>query len=288
MPAIRIPRVLLIIMVVVAGCRQQQLNSTDVQLELTASELRVGETSLVVRVTDRDGKAISAPGSLSVRGDMDHAGMVPVLAKAESAVDGVFSLPFEWTMGGAWIVEARLTLPNGDVAFESFQFEILSEAPADDMMAMDHGELPGESSALYLRIHNRGQSDATLVAASSPAAREVAFHRTVTGDGMARMKAVESLHIPAGKTLELAPGGLHIMLTSLTTDLLPDSAMTLRLAGESGETYDLDIRILDMPMGDLDDAFEIGDLVFSNRWARPASAGRMDRAEMGMSATASS
>ena len=136
-----------------AGCRQQQLSSADVLLEMSASDQRVGETTLLVRVSDRDGNAVSNPGTLSVRGDMDHAGMTPVLAQADNAVDGVFSLPFEFTMGGGWIVDATLTLPNGDVALETFEFEILSEATAadqhemdhSDMSDMDHGDTPGRS-----------------------------------------------------------------------------------------------------------------------------------------------
>ena len=35
-------------------------------------------------------------------------------------------------------------------------------------------------------------------------------------------------------------------------------------------------------MRDLNDALEFGDLVFSNRWARPARAGKMANADMTM------
>lgn len=267
---------LLVFIIALAGCRQQQLSSADVQLELSVSDRLVGATTLLVRVSDRDGKPVNEPGALSVRGDMDHAGMTPVLAEAERAVDGVFSLPFEWTMGGGWIVEATLTLPNGDVAVEIFQFEILSEAADADMMDMDHDAMAGESSAVYLRIQNNGDSAVTIVAASSDTAAAAALHRTVTQDDMARMEAVDSLRIPAGETLDLAPGGAHIMLSGLTADLPPDSALTLRLESESGDTYDLDIPVMNMLMSEPDDAVEIGDLVFSQRWARPAQAGGMD------------
>jgi len=262
---------LLIGLILLASCRQQQQRSADVQLELSASDRRVGETTLLVRVSDRDGKALQKPGTLSIRGDMDHAGMAPVLATAESAVDGVFSVPFEWTMNGNWIVEATLTLPNGDVASETFEFEVLNEATAVDM---DHSARPG--SAVYLRIHNRGTSDMTIVSASSEAAEEAAFHRTVVNYHIARMEAVDSLLIPAGETVDLSPGGLHIMLTALTADLPPGKALTLRLLSDAGESYDLDIPVMNMLMSEQDDAVAIGDLVFSNRWARPAQAGGMD------------
>lgn len=273
MTAFRCRFLLLVFIIALAGCRQQRLSSADIQLEMSASDQRVGETMLVVRVSDREGNALSNPGVLTLRGDMDHAGMAPVLAVAESAVDGVFSLPFEWTMGGGWMVEARLTLPNGDVALETFEFEILSEATEADM---DHSAMPGESSAVYLRIRNRGDSDVTIVSASSAAAAELAFHRTAVEDDMARMEALDSLRIPAGETVDLAPGGTHIMLTGLTADLPPQSVLALRLERDTGEVYDLDFSVMNMLMSELDDAIAIGDLVFSNRWARPARAGGMD------------
>lgn len=278
MIAFRCRTLILVIVVLLAGCRQQQFSSADLRLEMSAGDKRVGETTLLLRVSDRDGKPVRDPGALSLRGDMDHAGMTPVLAEAERAVDGVFKVPFEWTMGGGWMVEARLTLPNGDVAVETFEFEILSQAAeADmnhgDMPDMDHGAMPGESSAVYLRIRNRGDGDVTIVSASTAAAAEVAFHRTALAGEMARMKAVDSLRIPAGDTLDLAPGGLHIMLSGLAADLPPESALTLRLESESGEVYELEIPVMNMRMSELDDAVEIGDLVFSQRWARPARTG---------------
>ena len=268
----------LFLVCLLVGCRQQQLSSADVRLEMSVSDRRVGDTTLLLQVSDADGNPISEPGALSIRGDMDHAGMAPVLAEAERAVDGVFSVPFEWTMAGGWIVEATLTLPNGDVASETFELEILNEATDTDAMTMDHGDMAGESSAAYLRIQNRGADDLTIVSASSAAAAEVAIHRTVAQDDMARMDALDSLRIPAGETVELAPGGLHIMLSGLTADLAPGSALTLRLQSDSGASYDLEFPVMNMLMSELDDAVAFGDLVFSQRWARPAQAGMKMRA----------
>ena len=131
----------------------------------------------------------------------------------------------------------------------------------------------GESSAVYLRITNRGAADQVIVSAQSAAAEQIAFHRTVVEDDIARMEAIDALVIPAGETLELRPGGTHIMLSGLNEDLMPDSAFSLQLKCGSGEVYDLDFHIADMPMSENDDALTFGDLTFSNRWARPARAG---------------
>ena len=95
---------------------------------------------------------------------------------------------------------------------------------------MDHGEMQhdvmadmkGESSAVYMRISNRGDADVTIVSASSAAADQIEFHRTVIEDDMARMEALDGLLIPAGESVELAPGKTHIMLSDLTADLVAD------------------------------------------------------------------
>ena len=52
------------------------------------------------------------------------------------------------------------------------------------------------------------------------------------------------------------------------------SQLSLQLHCDTGEIYDLEISVRDMLMNELDDAAVIGDLVFSNRWARPAQAGK--------------
>ena len=288
----------LLIVSLLAACRQAQPSASDIQLELAVSDRRVGETTLLVTARDAEGAVIAEPGALSLRGDMKHAGMVPVFAEAETAIAGVFALPFEWTMGGSWIVEAALTLPNGEVARQTFNVEILTEADgmtdmdhsdmdqAGGMSEMEHADRAGETSAVYMRIYNRGEADITLVAAASSAAASAEFHQTVIENDMARMEALNGLLIPAGETLELAPGGAHIMLMDLQSDLLPESQMPLRLTCDSGEVYELAVSVLPMRRDELGDAVAIGDLVFENRWARPASAG-MRHDEMDMDAAAS-
>ncbi|MCY3782066.1 MAG: copper chaperone PCu(A)C [Chloroflexi bacterium] len=267
---------LLLGVMLLAGCRQQQPSATDIQLSMSVSDLLVGETTLLVKVTDKDGKALANPGTLKLRGDMDHAGMVPVLAEADSAANGVFTLPFEWTMGGGWTVEARLTLPDGTVASETFRYQILTEASDSGMADMDHSRMDqatatGESSAVYMRISNQGEGDITIISASSAAAAQIEIHETIVVDDLARMEYQDSLLIPAGETIELAPGGKHLMLMGLTADLLPGSQMSLQLQCDQGEVYDLHIAVKDMLMNDLNDDVQVGDLIFSNRWARPAS-----------------
>lgn len=272
---------LILPLLLLIACRQQPPAGADLQLELSASDLQVGEATLTLSVLDASGNAVGSPGALSLRGDMDHAGMAPVLVTVDKAVDGIFSAPFEWTMAGDWIVEASLKLESGAIARETFHFTIMSAADDADMAgmrhgdSMDHGAMSGGSSAVYMRIMNQGDSDIRIRSASSAAADVVEMHRTVLEDDMARMEALDGLLIPAGEMVELQPGDAHIMLKTLSADLLPGSQFMLQLIDDAGAVYDLLIKALDMPPSEFDDAIEIGELRFSNRWARPASASTM-------------
>ena len=224
---LRVVACLPLCIMLLVSCRQELPSAENIQLSLAVSDLLVGDTMLLVTVRHSDGKPVSDPGTLQVRGNMDHAGMVPVLAESESANDGVFSLPFEWTMAGGWIVEAALTLPDGTIASESFRYEILAEAGESGITESDHGGMAhdsaggmsGETSAVYMRITNLGADDITIDSASSAAAEHIEFHQTRVVDDMAQMEALDGLLIPAGETVELAPSGAHIMLMGLRDDL---------------------------------------------------------------------
>ena len=266
-----------------AACRQEQkLSASGIALEIAASELTVGDTVLTVRVRDKQGNPLTEPGTLSLRGDMDHAGMIPVLAEADSAVDGVFNVPFEWTMGGSWIVEASLALSADEVARQEFHFDIASASDEQDMTHADHGAMDdmamaggasGANSAAYMRITNRSSEDIVLVSAASEVAGAVEFHETRVVDGAASMTRLDALVVPGNGKIELVPGGRHLMLMNLKQDLQRDDNFVLDLTDGLGQLYRLEFLVSEPPASDLGDNVEVGGLVISNRWARPASAG---------------
>ena len=89
------------------------------------------------------------------------------------------------------------------------------------------------SSAAYLKIINNGVSDDRLIAAKAAIAQRVEIHSMEMDNGVMRMRAVDGgLAIAAGDSVTLAPGGLHIMLMGLTTDLAPDTKHEIILVFE--------------------------------------------------------
>ncbi|HEX3096239.1 MAG TPA: copper chaperone PCu(A)C, partial [Usitatibacter sp.] len=54
--------------------------------------------------------------------------------------------------------------------------------------------------------------DARVVSVTTPAARSARIHESLMEGGRASMRPVESLALPAGRAVELRPGGYHVML----------------------------------------------------------------------------
>jgi periplasmic copper chaperone A len=99
---------------------------------------------------------------------------------------------------------------------------------------------PGvDVGAAYLSIDG-GARDDTLISAKSERAAMVHLHTVEESDGVAKMRAVEGIEVPAGKRVVLAPKGTHIMLMGLTRPLVAGETFPLELrfakAGELGVT----------------------------------------------------
>ena len=94
----------------------------------------------------------------------------------------------------------------------------------------------GQNGVIYLDIRNDGTSDDRLIGVSTPLAKKVEFHRSTMEDGIHRMEKVESIVVPAGGAVELAPGGLHVMLIGLKFMLMEEETIpvtfTFQRAGD--------------------------------------------------------
>lgn len=77
------------------------------------------------------------------------------------------------------------------------------------------------------------QAPARLVAAQTSAAKVVEIHQTTMEGGVARMRPVQVVELPAGKAVELKPGGYHVMLMQLPRPLKEGETVALTLVVES-------------------------------------------------------
>jgi periplasmic copper chaperone A len=95
--------------------------------------------------------------------------------------------------------------------------------------------VPGQmGSAAYFTIRNAGGDD-KLLSVTSPMAG-ASLHSTSLDNGVMRMRPLAALDIPAKGTVELKPGGTHVMLMGLKQPLQAGTTLELDLKFEkSGE-----------------------------------------------------
>jgi copper(I)-binding protein len=93
------------------------------------------------------------------------------------------------------------------------------------------------AGAVYVVLKNKGSEADRLIAVSSAAAKTVEIHESYMENGVMGMRPLEGgLEIPAGETVELKPGGYHIMLIDLVEPLQVGAKITVTLQFEkSGE-----------------------------------------------------
>jgi hypothetical protein len=109
-----------------AGCRESMqpptptilpvggaAESAVVEVRVDPTPSTVGEAALVVMVTDAAGETPVTGLTVNASGDMEHAGMNRVIADGVETEPGVYTIPWNWTMGGEWFVAVHVYWPDG-------------------------------------------------------------------------------------------------------------------------------------------------------------------------------
>lgn len=86
---------------------------------------------------------------------------------------------------------------------------------------------------------------ATLVGASSPVAGVVEVHEMKMEGDVMKMRAMPSLALPAGQTVQLKPGGYHVMMMELRQTLPKGSTvpLTLRFKDAKGAESQVELKV---------------------------------------------
>ncbi|MFN7779408.1 MAG: copper chaperone PCu(A)C [Betaproteobacteria bacterium] len=95
------------------------------------------------------------------------------------------------------------------------------------------GTVPGQlATGAFMTL--TAKSGARLVDAASPMAGVVEIHEMAMDGNVMRMRALPALDLPAGRTVELKPGGYHVMLMDLKRALQDGEVVPLTLTVEAG------------------------------------------------------
>ena len=88
-----------------------------------------------------------------------------------------------------------------------------------------------QATGAFMTITSK--SGAVLVGAASPAAGNTEIHEMKMDGGVMKMRAIPRLELPAGKPVQLGPGGYHVMLINLKQPLKKGDTVPLTLQVES-------------------------------------------------------
>ena len=89
-----------------------------------------------------------------------------------------------------------------------------------------------KTAGAYMRITSA--KTVFLIGASSPAAKSVEIHKMSMDGGVMKMRPVTRLEWPAGKPVDLKPGGYHVMLIDLVRPLHKGDTVPITFSIEAG------------------------------------------------------
>jgi copper(I)-binding protein len=100
----------------------------------------------------------------------------------------------------------------------------------------------GQPGGAFLKLDNAGADDRLLSAQTELASRTELHSMAMEGDVM-RMRQVDSIALPSGKTVELKPGALHLMLLGLKAPLKSGDKFPLTLRFEKAGEVTVTVNV---------------------------------------------
>lgn len=101
----------------------------------------------------------------------------------------------------------------------------------------------GKTAAGYFSITNHGSTSDSLVAIKADVPHATVHATETDASGVSRMTPVPALEIPAGGTVTLQPGGLHVMFMGLAHPLADGDQLPATLVFEKAGEVAVDFNV---------------------------------------------
>ena len=95
----------------------------------------------------------------------------------------------------------------------------------------------------YMALKNTGSTAITVLSVSSEAFAQIEIHRSVEIDGLMSMEAVPVLTVEANSSVQLQPGGLHLMMMQPVAPTKPGDIIRITLVLDDGSEKNLDMEV---------------------------------------------
>ena len=174
---------------------------------------------------------------------------------ASNAIPVALKATFRHSRAGGNPLLKLLERPRGGLAIVAGSFVLLAalggaasteEYRLGDLVVEDPWarELPpvSETGAAWFRVVNHGAGD-HIVSVQSPVAERAELHSHEMEDGMARMRHLPAVEVPAHGELVFEPGARHVMLIGLDEPLVAGERFPMTIAFENAGAIEVQVRI---------------------------------------------
>jgi hypothetical protein len=108
-----------------------------------------------------------------------------------------------------------------------------------------------KSAGGYLTVTNSGSTPDRLIGVEVPQVAQAMLHTTTfSADGVATMSHLEAIDIPAGATVALERGGMHVMLMGLAEPLTVGQLVPATLIFETAGRVEVEFSVDEAAKGD--------------------------------------
>ncbi len=110
--------------------------------------------------------------------------------------------------------------------------------------ASEYSDHVGGMTGVFATITNGSDHDVVLTGGSTDIAKMVQTHEVVNG---MMQETANGITIPAGESVTLEPGGLHVMLMDLAKPIVAGDKITFTFAFDDGseQTFELTAKVSD-------------------------------------------
>jgi copper(I)-binding protein len=105
------------------------------------------------------------------------------------------------------------------------------------------GTMQNRPAAAYMKIQNFGKKKDKLTKVSSPLVDTIEFHETRVEEGVAKMRQIPEIAVYGNSTVELKPGGLHLMLLGLKKTLVGGDTFNMTLKFEIAGNLNIKVPV---------------------------------------------
>lgn len=99
-----------------------------------------------------------------------------------------------------------------------------------------------KTGAAFMDITNDGAAD-RVVGASANVSEVAELHTHIRDGDVMKMRRVDAIDVPAGETVRLQPGGLHVMFMGLAAPLVEGETFPLTLMFEKAGDVTIDVEV---------------------------------------------